>query len=490
MRGNFLSIPTDCPQRDERLGRTGDLQVFSPTASFLYDVSGFLSSWLKDLAWDQKDMGGIVPYIIPNTLPYATPAAAWGDAAAVVPWVLYQRYGDEKILADQFDSMRAWVDLIAAIAGEDHLWEGGFQFGDWLEPTAPTENASGGRTDKYLVASAYFAHSASLVARTAEILGQANAAQVYSALADQVRQAFADAYITPAGRVMCDTGTAYSLAIGFSLLPTQAQRQAAGERLSYNVRANGHRIPTGFVGTPLICDALCQTGHCDDAYQLLLQTHCPSWLYPVTQGATTIWERWDSILPDGKILDTGMLSFNHYAFGAVADWMHRTLAGLAPLEPGYRAIAFSPVPGGALASAQATHRTPYGLASAGWHINGEWIFYKLVLPPNTSAQVSLREMDGDAIEVGSGIHQWEFPLRTQAALNTLSIDSPVGKWVAEPDLWHPILTIMTRYIPELEHRIGSLQDYSNLSLKQISFLLPNGDAMLKEIEAALFDTQD
>ena len=485
MRGNFLSVPTDCPQRDERLGWTGDLQVFSPTASFLYDVAGFLSSWLKDLAWDQQDMQGIVPYIIPNTLPHATPAAAWGDAAVVVPWVLYQRYGDRRILEEQFDSMKAWVDLLAAIAGEDHLWEGGFQFGDWLEPSAPTENASGGRTDKYLVASAYFAHSASLTARAAEILGRTKDAKVYAALAEQARQAFAAAYITPAGRMMSDTGTAYSLAIGFALLPSESQRQAAGERLAHIVRSNGYNIPTGFVGTPLICDALSQSGHPEDAYYLLLQTTCPSWLYPVTQGATTIWERWDAILPDGSILDAEMLSFNHYAFGAVADWMHRTLAGLAPIEPGYRRILFSPVPGRDLGFAKATHRTPYGLVSAKWQISDEQIHYELVLPPNTSAQVSLKEMEGASIAVGSGTHHWEFPLPEPKKRKILTADSPLGEWMNEPDVWNSVLEIMIRYIPELEHRIGSFQDYSNLSLKQISYLLPRGKVMLKEIKALL-----
>ncbi len=485
MRGNFLSIPTDCPQRDERLGWTGDLQVFSPTASFLYDVSGFLSSWLKDLAWDQKEHGGIVPFIIPNNLPYATPAAAWGDAATVVPWVLYQRFGDRKILEDQFTSMRAWVDLISAVAGQNHLWDGGFQFGDWLEPSAPTENASEGRTDKYLVASAYFAHSTDLLARTAETLGQFEDARQYDDLAKKVREAFAAEYITPKGRLMSDTATANSLAICFDLLPTENQRAHAGERLTQIVRNNGHQIPTGFVGTPLICDALCASGTPEDAYQLLLQTNCPSWLYPVTQDATTIWERWDAILPDGSILKTSMLSFNHYAFGAVADWMHRTLAGLAPLEPGYREIAFFPIPGGGLTYAKASHRTPYGLASGGWRITGGEIHYELRLPPNTSAQVVLREMKGERITVGSGEHHWNFSLTGSQPHQSMSLDSTIGAFMTHPKLREPILEVLAGHIPDLENRIGSIHDYSNLSLKQISFLLPSGEEMLRAVDEIL-----
>ena len=485
MRGNFLSIPTDCPQRDERLGWTGDLQVFSPTASFLYNVSGFLSSWLKDLAWDQKEHGGIVPFIIPNNLPYATPAAAWGDAATVVPWVLYQRFGDRKILENQFESMKAWVDLIAAIAGENHLWDGGFQFGDWLEPSAPTENASEGRTDKYLVASAYFAHSTNLLARTAEVLGKTEDARLYNELAKEIREAFAAEYITPNGRLMSDTGTANSLAINFALLPTEAQRSHAGQRLVEIVRNNEHHIPTGFVGTPLICDALCQTGHCEDAYDLLLQTSCPSWLYPVTQGSTTIWERWDAILPDSSILKTGMLSFNHYAFGAVADWMHRTLAGVAPFQPGYREIAFSPIPGEGLTYTKASHHTPYGLASGGWRISGDQIHYELHLPPNTSAQVNLREMGGETITVGSGEHHWDFTVAGSQPTQRLTLDSTIGEFMEHTSLWEQIIHMLARYIPELEDRIGSIQDYSNLTLRQISLLLPRGEEMLREIEAIM-----
>ena len=349
MRGNFLDVPTDCPQRDERLGWTGDLQVFSPTASFLYDVSGFLQSWLRDLAADQRKTGGSVPHVIPNVLGVNfSGAAAWADAATVVPWILYERFGDIGILSDQFESMCAWVDYVAAISGEGRLWDKGFQFGDWLDPTAPPDKPGQARADKAIVASAYFVHSADLAALAASVLERTGEQKKYLALADEARAAFVREYVTSSGRLMSDAETAYALALVFDLLPTAEQRQRAGDRLNELVRDSGYHIRTGFVGTPLICDALCNTGHYVAAYRLLMQQECPSWLYPVTMGATTVWERWDSMLPDGSINPGEMTSFNHYALGAVADWMHRTIGGLTPTEPGYRRMEICPRPGGEL----------------------------------------------------------------------------------------------------------------------------------------------
>lgn len=415
MRGNFLDIPTDCPQRDERLGWTGDLQVFSPTASFLYDVSGVLRSWLRDLTIEQRRMGGIVPHVIPSVLgETAGGAAAWGDAATVVPSVLYQRFGDVQILAEQFESMCAWVDSIARVVGDTLLWDKGSQFGDWLDPTAPPDKPRQARTDAAIIATAYFAHSAELVAHAAEVLGRTEAKQYYAELAAKVKAAFAHEYVTPAGRLMCDAETAYSLALVFDLLPTAEQRQHAGDRLAELVRAGGYHIRTGFVGTPLICDALCQTGHRQSAYRLLMQRECPSWLYPVTMGATTIWERWDSMLPDGSINLSEMTSFNHYALGAVADWMHRTIGGLVPLEPGYRRMKIQPQLGGGLTQAHIRHLTPYGLVEVAWKIENDAFSLDLILPPNTSALVLLPGADAP-IETGSGSWHWTTPYQNPDA---------------------------------------------------------------------------
>nr|WP_062335327.1 glycoside hydrolase family 78 protein [Herbidospora sakaeratensis] len=406
MRGNFVDLPTDCPQRDERLGWTGDIQVFTPTAAFLYDCAGPLSSWLADLAAEQRELGTVplyVPWISLDPFREIPPTAAWGDAAVVVPWVLHERSGDLGLLRAQYASMTAWVDQIAGLAGETRLWDTGPQLGDWLDPTAPPERPFEAQTDPGLVATAYLAYSARLVAETAALLDLAEDAARYRELADQVAAAFEAAYTTAEGKVAGDSQTAYALALRFGLVDGGQRRGHAGRRLAELVRANGHRIGTGFVGTPLICDALTDAGAVDDAYRLLLQTECPSWLYAVTMGATTIWERWDSLLPDGRVNPGEMTSFNHYALGAIADWMHRTIAGLAPAEPGYRRLTVRPIPGGGLTSARARHETPYGPAEVSWSSGDDGFTLEVTVPPNTLADVHLPN-EPEPIEVGSGRH--------------------------------------------------------------------------------------
>jgi alpha-L-rhamnosidase len=433
MRGNFLDVPTDCPQRDERLGWTGDIQVFSPTASFLFDAAGFLRSWLADLTADQQ-ADGSVPFVIPDVLRDAAPAAtAWGDAACVVPWVLYQRFGDAEILARQFGSMRGWVDRIAS-STTDGVWSGGFQFGDWLDPSAPPDDPFAAKADPDVVATAYLARSAEIVARAAEVIGADPTP--YAKLAAGTREAFARHYVTGAGRVLSDAPTVYAQAIEWALLPTPEQRRHAGERLADLVRAGGFRIATGFVGTPLITDALSSAGHPDLAYRLLLERGCPSWLYPVTMGATTVWERWDSMLPDGSINPGQMTSFNHYALGAVADWMHRTVAGLAPAEPGYREIVVAPVPHPALSHASAAHQTPYGRASVAWRREGERFSLELTVPPGARATVRLP--GAEPTSVGHGSHSWTvaLPAIAEPAISTLR------ELIDRPELWQQATAIL------------------------------------------------
>ncbi|MEV6413789.1 family 78 glycoside hydrolase catalytic domain [Kribbella sp. NPDC051718] len=405
MRGNFLDVPTDCPQRDERLGWTGDIQVFSPTASFLYDSAGFLTSWLADLAAEQhKD--GSVPFVIPDVLRDAGPStAAWGDAATVVPWVLYQRTGDRDLLVRQLPSMRAWVDRMTDLAGEDLLWSGGFQFGDWLDPTAPPENPFRAKVDPDVLATAHLARSAEIVGWAAELAGDADLARQYTDLAAKVRTAFAAEYTTEGGRVLSDSTTAYAMALQWALLPTDDQRKRAGQRLADLVRIAGFRISTGFVGTPLMTDALSDAGESDLAYRLLLQTDCPSWLYAVTMGATTVWERYDSMLPDGSINPGEMTSFNHYALGAVADWMHRRVAGLAAGSPGFREIVVHPLPAAQLTRAAARHLTPYGEASVEWTRSDGHFHLTAVIPVGATATVHLPD-GSSAVEVRHGKHEW------------------------------------------------------------------------------------
>jgi alpha-L-rhamnosidase len=406
MRGNFVDVPTDCPQRDERMGWTGDLQVFSPTASFLFDSAGFLSSWLADLAAEQRPDGS-VPFVVPDVIGTARPAAAaWGDAATLVPWVLYQRFGDAGLLARQLPSMRAWVDHIADLAGPDRLWTGGFQFGDWLDPSAPPDDPFEATADPDVVATAHLVRSAEVVGLAAAVVGDADVAEKYARLAGEVREAFAHEYVTPGGRVLSDSPTAYALALAWALLPTEDQRHHAGNRLADLVRSSGFRIGTGFVGTPLITDALAGSGHLEVAYRLLLQTGCPSWLYAVTMGATTVWERWDAMLPDGSINPGQMTSFNHYAFGAVADWLHRTVAGLAPAAPGYRELLVRPAPTRQLTSASARHRTLYGDAEVSWERSDGRLRLHVVVPVGTAATVHVPGQ-AEPERVGHGTHAWE-----------------------------------------------------------------------------------
>ena len=405
-RGNFLSVPTDCPQRDERLGWTGDAQVFAPTASFLFDVEAFLGSWLTDLTLEQAAHEGVVPVVVPWVLDWdVVEVAAWGDAATVVPSVLFERFGARSALRRNYPGMRAWCERLLVRAGDAHLIEGGFQFGDWLDPAAPPDDPFAARTPHDLVANAYLVRSLDLTAAAARELGETADARRFDAAAAAARTAFAARFAPGGGgRLDADVPTAYALALGFDLLPGD-RRAALGDRLAELVRADGHRIGTGFVGTPLLLDALDATGHPDDAVALLLQTASPSWLAPLELGATTMWERWDSMRPDGTLNPGEMTSFNHYALGAVADWLHRRLAGLAPLEPGYRVMRIAPLPTTRLEHASVRLRTPYGEAASGWRRERDGaVRVHATVPTGTRAQVEFP--DGRRLDVGSGSYEW------------------------------------------------------------------------------------
>ena len=374
LRGNFLDVPTDCPQRDERLGWTGDIAVFAPTATFLYDVDGFLRDWLADLAAEQRAAGGRVPWVVPDVLAHTwlpsyflTPetTAIWGDAAVWVPWALWEAYGNPAVLSESFGSMSAHIDHVQTLLSDTGLWDRGFQFGDWLDPTAPPDRPDLAKTDPGVVATASLYRTASIAADAAQILGRDEDGQRFTALAARTRAAFNRHYVRADGSIHSDTQTGYTLAIVFGLLDEE-NRTAAGNRLAELVTDSGHRIATGFAGTAYVLDALSTTGHLDDAFQLLLQRECPSWLYPVTMGATTIWERWDSILPDGSVNPGEMTSFNHYALGAVADWMHRTIGGVQIVEPGYRRVRIAPRPGGGITSATTSLDTRLGTLHVSW----------------------------------------------------------------------------------------------------------------------------
>ena len=395
-RGNFLDVPTDCPQRDERLGWTGDLAVFAPTAAYLFDVEDFLRDWLKDLWVEERAADGRVPFVIPDPMKYMErpkhfprpeTTAVWSDAAVWVPWALWQAFGNAQVLADQFESMAAHVRRVESLLSPTGLWDQGFQFGDWLDPTAPPDKPADAKADKGVIATACLYRSARMVAEAAEILGRQDDVAHFAERADRTRAVFVEHYVEADGTIMSDAQTVYALAIVFGLLDDQ-QTEAAGKRLAELVAGSGYRIQTGFAGTPYVTDALTLTGHLDDAYRLLLQQEVPSWLYSVTMGATTIWERWDSMLPDGSINPGQMTSFNHYALGAVADWMHRVIGGIAPLEPGYSRVLIAPQPGGGITWAKASLRTRHGLVATSWSLeDAEKMRLEVNVPEGVTAVV-------------------------------------------------------------------------------------------------------
>jgi alpha-L-rhamnosidase len=387
LKGNFLDVPTDCPQRDERLGWTGDAQVFAPTACFNVDAATFYTKWLRDLAADQ-DKDGSIPHVIPNILGHGG-ATGWADAGIMIPWAVYLDYGDVSVLENQYESMKKWIGYMKQRAGEDLIWEGDPHFGDWLSFASTRSDYMGAYTLKDLIATAYYAYSSSIVARVADILGNENEATYYRDLSEKVRLAFNEEFVTPRGRLVAHTQTAYTLALAFDMLDAETAEKSA-LHLAKDVEQFEH-ITTGFLGTPLISLTLTDIGRNDLAYNLLNRKEYPSWLYPVTMGATTIWERWDGQKPDSTFQDKGMNSFNHYAYGAIGKWLYQVVAGIGIDEhnPGYKHIIIHPRPGGGLTSAKATHQSMYGEIVSGWKLDGEQMTMEIKIPANTSATIHI-----------------------------------------------------------------------------------------------------
>jgi alpha-L-rhamnosidase len=423
MRGNFLSIPSDCPQRDERLGWTGDIQIFGPSATFLYDCIGMLSEWMEDVACEQSDYNGVPPLVVPNILDHVWPSipqALWDDVVIILPWVLYLSSGDRDILHRQYPSMISWLNQ-GVRRGEDGLWDPElWQLGDWLDPQAPPDEPGDCRTNGTLVADAYLVYVTSLMVEIASILGRDTESRHYSCKAQRLRGLFQNKYIAPSGLIVGDSQTAYSLAIVFGILSTRCQLDTARRQLAARVRMAKFRVATGFAGTPVILQALTDTDNLPLAYRMLLEDECPSWLYPITMGATTVWERWDSMLPNGSINPGEMTSFNHYALGSVVNWLHETVGGLRPLEAGWKTALVSPQPGGSVTHATVSYESLYGNWSCQWKLlhdadrAGAVTFcLDLIVPPNCQAVVKVRTTEDGSrnIEenVGSGKHQWKIP---------------------------------------------------------------------------------
>lgn len=389
-RGNFLSVPTDTPARDERLGWSGDINVFAPTASYVMESARFLTKWLQDLRDGQGtegDQKGAYPDVAPFVEGVGKGVAGWGDAGVTVPWALHEAYGDVRVLEENWDAMRAWIAYLEAHS--EGLLRPAEGYGDWLN----IED----ETPKDVLGTACFAHVTDLVARTAKLLGED--AAPYEKLLERIRNAFNSAYVDGAGRIKGDTQTAYVLALSMDLLPTAAARRAAADRLVTLIKAKGDHLSTGFLGTPRLLATLTRTGHTDVAHTLLHQRTFPSWGYQIDKGATTMWERWDSIRPDGSFQDVGMNSFNHYAYGSVGQWMYQNLAGIAPGEPGFRTIVVRPRPGGGVNHAAGRFASPYGTVAARWTRGGDGRFtLDVTVPVNATAEVWVPAKDEGQVE--------------------------------------------------------------------------------------------
>ena len=379
-RGNFLSVPTDCPQRDERLGWMGDAQIFVRTAARNRDVAAFFTKWLVDVR-DGQSAAGAFPDVAPRAGGTGESAPAWADAGVIVPWVLFEEYGDRQLLAASYPSMVKWVQFVQR-KNPDFLWTKnlGNSYGDWLSIAADT--------DKSVLATAFFAYSAQLVSQAASILGNEPDMRKFAQLATKVRAAFTKAFVDFEGRIKSDTQTAYVLALRFDMLP-EAMRAQAAAHLVKNIEAHGNHLTTGFLGVGHLLPALTRFGQIKTAYALLNNDTFPSWGYSIKQGATTIWERWDGWTKEKGFQTPGMNSFNHYSLGSVGEWLNDTVAGLSPAAPGYKRIRIAPQPGGNLTEAAAELETPYGKAKSGWTLRNNELQLVVQVPPNTDAVVVL-----------------------------------------------------------------------------------------------------
>lgn len=379
-KDNFLDVPTDCPQRNERMGWIGDAQMFCKTASYNMETYAFYTKYLRDLWVEQKDRNGMVGHLVPSFIkkePTETSfywgSCAWGDAAVIIPWTLYTHYGDAYILKQQYPSMKAWIDWIVGNSlGETGLWERGFNFGDWLalDGDENQEDDRYGGTDVTLVASAYLKYSSELVAKAANVLGEASDAEYYQEISNRTRKAIQERYYTSEGTSLVQTQTAHILALAMNLVKDE-HRKTITEGLVELLKKSNMHLTTGFVGTPFLCKVLSEEGYSDAAYELLFQKDFPSWLYEVDMGATTIWERWNSVLPDGSISGTGMNSLNHYTYGSIVQWMYENMCGLTLCENGFKTFYVKPEVSERFDYVDMQYDSPKGMICVKWKKVGD-----------------------------------------------------------------------------------------------------------------------
>lgn len=423
-KSNFLDVPTDCPQRDERVGWTGDTQAFSGTASFNMHTAAFYRKYMKDLRLEQEALEGGIPFVIPliktdnpKAIISKHSSCAWGDVATILPWTLYEYYGDIELLRTHYESMKGWVDHILKIdegSGGKRLWTEGFHFADWLaldnhkNPLSPF-----GKTDEYYVASAYYAYSTTILSKAAKVLGYTEDETYYTELAKEVKEAIYQEYFSPNGRCVCDTQTAKVIALYMDLIPSRVRDRVACD-LEQQLYDNDGYLDTGFVGTTYLCKTLSQNNLNELAYTLLLNEEMPSWIYEVNMGATTIWERWNSVLPDGSLNPQGMNSMNHYTYGSILEWMYRYMCGIKPSEDkvGFRAVTIEPMVDPRIKHVECTYESPVGTYKSHWKINEDEVVYHISVPFNGSAKVII---DGHETNCCAGEHNFVSPVPTLKA---------------------------------------------------------------------------
>lgn len=506
-KGNFLDVPTDCPQRDERMGWTGDAQVFSGAASFNMDSYAFYSKYGYDMGREQEDRGGMVPMVVPAANVQGGGSSAWADAATIIPWNTYLHYGDKSILEQQFESMKGWVDFIVRAdesSGGRRLWTVGFHFGDWLALDGSNPDSPMGGTDTDFIASAYYCYSSRLVAKAAKVLGKDDLASHYERISGEVKKAIEDEFFSKTGRLALDTQTAYAVALYMDLVPESFKTRVV-EGLVKRLRADRNHLRTGFVGTPYLNFALSDNGREELGYTLLLNDDYPSWLYAIKLGATTIWERWNSIMPDGKISSTGMNSLNHYAYGAIAEWMYRAIAGINPIEdaPGFRRVELAPKPDFRLRWAKAKVDTAAGTYKSEWAFDEEGrLEFRFEIPFHATALVRLPraaakslEIDGPALavpamqdgedaalELDSGSYVIRYS-PTKSYIKILSTRMPLADLVANKSALELIAPLVP---PGIELNPDSLRaTLGDASIRELAAYYPMDAGFLDELDAKL-----
>ncbi len=465
MKSNFLDVPTDCPQRDERMGWTGDAQVFSPTAMYLADTYAFYRKYLYDMAKEQVPLGGKVPDVVPSC-GVETTACVWGDSCCIIPWNLYLFHGDKSILEDQFESMKSWVEYIRRVDGSDHSWRNVFHYGDWLALDNPQAGAEQvlGATDEEFIANLYYAVSAGIVAKSAGVLGRKEDEERYRQLSEEQFDIIRKDFYSSTGRCCIKTQTALILTLKYHLSSNEELTVSMLKKLFAD---SEFKLKTGFVGTPLLNNVLSEYGMDDLAYHLLLNEEYPGWLYEVKLGATTIWERWNSLLEDGTISGIGMNSMNHYSYGSVLEWMFRRAAGIRSAEdaPGFCKAEFAPALNLELGSVSASYDSPSGTYACGWELDDhEHVSLQVTVPFGCSAELMLplappevfldrenpmfADVRDGICHLAAGTYRISYRL-SQSLRKTYSIDSTVRELLDNPEIasrLEGVLTMAT--IPE------------------------------------------